>query len=83
MELIHTFRLTVLLLVAGLSAAATAAPLVPSSELPGRQRERFTPSPLDRFMQPSQPSGPLLRWDCDDRGAWQAKQRRSKRNRDC
>jgi len=70
------------MLVAGLSTA-TAAPLVPSSELPGRQRERFTPSPLDPFMQPSQPRGPLLRFDCDDRGAWQSKQPRGRRNRDC
>ncbi len=77
----QTFQLTAILLVAGL-VAANAAPLVPSSELPGRQRERFTPSPLDRFMQPSQPSGPLLRWDCDDRGSPQSKQR-SKRNKDC
>src|SRR5262245_33191127 len=27
-------------------AAATAAPLVPSGDLPGRERYRFTPSPL-------------------------------------
>jgi hypothetical protein len=76
------FQLSAILLVVGLSVA-TAAPLVPSSELPGRQRERFTPSPLDRFMQPSQPTGPLLRWDCDDRGPPPSKQQRSRRNRDC
>jgi hypothetical protein len=40
-----------LLLAAGLSVAA-AAPLVPSSELPGRERERFTDSPVERFMRP-------------------------------
>jgi hypothetical protein len=40
-----------LLLAAGLSVAA-AAPLVPSSELPGRERDRFTDSPVERFMRP-------------------------------
>jgi hypothetical protein len=82
MRPMKTLQLSAILLVAGLNAAA-AAPLVPSSELPGRQRDRFTPSPLDPFMQPSQPRGPLLRFDCDDRGAWQSKQPRGKRNRDC
>jgi hypothetical protein len=32
--------------------AAAAAPLVPSSELPGRERDRFTTSPVERFMRP-------------------------------
>jgi hypothetical protein len=40
-----------LLLAAGLCVAA-AAPLVPSSELPGRERDRFTDSPVERFMRP-------------------------------
>jgi hypothetical protein len=40
-----------LALAAGLSVAA-AAPLVPSSELPGRERDRFTTSPVERFMRP-------------------------------
>jgi hypothetical protein len=70
-------RLAAILLAAGLSAAA-AAPLVPSSELPGRQRERFTPSPLDPFMQPSRPVERLLRWDCDGRS-----KPRSRRSRNC
>ncbi len=42
--------------IAGLLAAgivvATAAPLVPSSEMPGRERDRFTESPVERFMGP-------------------------------
>jgi len=42
----------VILLIAGM-AAGEAAPLVPSGDLPGRERYRFTPSPLDRFMQPA------------------------------
>jgi hypothetical protein len=75
------YWIVAILLVAGLSAAA-AAPNVPPSEQPGRERERFTPSPLDRFMQPIKPTEPLLRWDCDDRGATRSKQR-SRRNRDC
>ncbi len=71
----------IVLLSAGMSAA-DAAPNVPPSEQPGRERERFTPSPLDRFMQPNQQSEPLIRWDCDDRGAPRS-QRRSRRNKDC
>jgi hypothetical protein len=39
------------LLAAGISVAA-AAPLVPSSELPGRERDRFTDQPVERFMRP-------------------------------
>ena len=74
-------RIAALLLVAGLSAAE-AAPNVPSSELPGRERERFTPSPLDRFMQPIRPTEPLDRWECDDRGSSRS-QRRYRRNKDC
>jgi hypothetical protein len=40
-----------LLLAAGMSIAA-AAPPVPSSVLPGRERDRFTDSPVERFMRP-------------------------------
>src|SRR5262249_41271908 len=47
--------IAVVLLVVGIPAAE-AAPLVPSSDLPGRERYRFTPSPLDRFMQPNPPA---------------------------
>jgi hypothetical protein len=45
---------TGIVLIAGVGAA-TAAPLVPPGDLPGRERYCFTPSPLDRFMQPSPP----------------------------
>jgi hypothetical protein len=76
------YRIAAMLLVACMSSA-DAAPNVPPSEQPGRERERFTPSPLDRFMQPNQQSEPLIRWDCDDRGASRSEQRRSKRNKDC
>jgi hypothetical protein len=74
-------RIAAMVLIAGLSVAQ-AAPNVPPGEQPGRERERFTPSPLDRFMQPSQPTEPLIRSDCDDRGSSRP-QRRSKRNKDC
>ena len=75
-------RIAIILLVAGISAAEAATPIVSPGDLPGRERYRFTPSPLDRFMQPQRPAKPLLRWDCNDRGAWRTKQR-SKRYWDC
>lgn len=43
-------------LVAGLLIAATlglaAAAQVPASVMPGRERDRFTESPVERFMRP-------------------------------
>ena len=72
----------VMLLLAAGVAAAEAGPLVPPSDQPGRERYRFTPSPLDRFMQPNPPARPLLRWDCGERRAWRVKPR-SRRTRDC
>jgi hypothetical protein len=75
------YAIAAILLFAGLSAAA-AAPAVPSSDLAGRERFRFEPSPLDRFMQPNQQREPLLRWECDDRTPPRSKQR-ARRNKDC
>jgi hypothetical protein len=75
------FSVAAILLIAGI-AAAEAAPLVPPGDLPGRERYRFTPSPLDRFMQPNPPVKPLLRWDCDQRRGMRSTQR-SRRNRNC
>jgi hypothetical protein len=47
-------RITVAVLVAGIPAA-NAAPLVPPGDQPGRERYRFTPSPLDALgLWPSQ-----------------------------
>jgi hypothetical protein len=46
------------------TAGVSAAPNIPSSELPGRERQRFQESPIDRFTQPQQ-SEPLWRWDCE------------------
>jgi hypothetical protein len=74
-------RIAAILLVVGLSAAQ-AAPNVPPGDQPGRERERFTPSPLDRFMQPSPQPEPLIRRDCEDRGTARS-QRRAKRDKDC
>lgn len=65
---------TLLLLAAGVAAAAPA-PLVPPSDQPGRERYRFTPSPLDRFTEPRPPVKPLLRWDCEDAGGRRARSR--------
>jgi len=48
-----------LLLAAGVCVAA-AAPPIPSSELPGRERDRFTESPVERFMQPGPYQAPLV-----------------------
>jgi hypothetical protein len=75
------WRIAAILVFAG-TAAAAAAPLVPPSDQPGRERYRFTPSPLDRFMEPNPPAKPLLRWDCGERQSWRGKAR-SRRNRNC
>jgi hypothetical protein len=64
------------------TAPATAAPAVPPSEQPGRERERFTPQPLDRFMQPSVPAEPLIRFDCHDPATSRFK-RRTRRSGPC
>ena len=75
------WRIAPVLLLAS-TVTATAAPLVPPSDQAGRERYRFTPSPLDRFMEPNPPAKPLLRWDCDGRHSWRGNAR-SRRNRNC
>jgi len=76
--------------IAGFLAAgivvATAAPLVPSSEMPGRERDRFTTSPVERFMGPGPyvPApvlGPSER-DCGTPSKRHSKQR-STRHKNC
>src|SRR5262249_44576796 len=73
--------LAALLLIAGI-VAADAAPAIPSSELPGRERERFTPSPTDRFIDPlasPRNAQPLWQWcDQERRG-----KKKSKRGQGC
>jgi hypothetical protein len=56
-RLLHA--IAALLLVACIPAA-TAAPPVPSSVMPGRERDRFTDSPVERFMQPSPYQSPQV-----------------------
>ena len=68
-------RLSVIMLLLAGTSAAAAAQLVPPSDQAGRERYRFEPSPLDRFLQPTPPAKPLLRWDCDRPGSWRAKPR--------
>jgi hypothetical protein len=70
--------IAVALLIAGIGAAE-AAPLVPSGDLPGRERYRCTPSPLDRFMQPNPPARPVLQWDCGPGRRGKARSRRTRR----
>jgi hypothetical protein len=55
----HLPAIVGLLLAAGISVAA-AAPLIPSSELPGRERDRFTDSPVERFMRPGPYQSPQV-----------------------
>lgn len=55
--------MAVLLQVAAI-VAVHAAPNIPSSELPGRERDRFQQSPLDRFTQPGKPAAPLWKNKC-------------------
>jgi hypothetical protein len=58
-------RIAVASLLATMAAGANAAPNIPSSELPGRARQQFQESPIDRFTQPSQKTTPLWQWECD------------------
>jgi hypothetical protein len=50
----------------GTSLAAAAA-LIPSSELPGRERYRFVDPPGAQLLQPSEPST-ILPWEARPRG---------------
>jgi len=52
-----------------LSGTANAAPNVFNSELPGRERERFMESPVERLMNAPRNADPLIRWKCRDRQA--------------
>jgi hypothetical protein len=77
-----------LLLIAGTIAGvvvASAAPNIPPGEMPGRERERFMPSPIDRFTDPSaspRQAEPLYRW-CDERRQKRAKRKQGKRDPGC
>lgn len=59
--------LTLALIVSGVSSAL-AQSRIPSSEMPGRERERFVDSPFERYRKPQpqiklQSADPLPRWD--------------------
>ena len=59
--------LTLALIVSGMSSAP-AQPRIPSSEMPGRERERFVDSPFERYRKPQpqiklQAADPLPRID--------------------
>jgi len=66
-------------------AMANAAPNIPPGEAPGRERERFMPSPVDRFIDPSaspRQAEPLLRW-CDEKPIKRTKRKQGKRDPGC
>jgi hypothetical protein len=71
---ILTLQIAGFVLLAGLSVVC-AAPNIPSSDLPGRERQRFETSPVERFMQPTQKPEPLIRWQCDPPKSRAKKQR--------
>jgi hypothetical protein len=74
-------RIGIAALLSAIAAVAIAAPNFPSSELPGRERQRFQESPIDRFTQPSQKTTPLWQWDCDPAKTKSRKHRRSNSKR--
>jgi hypothetical protein len=51
-----------LAIVAFSTSLAAAAARIPSSELPGRERERFVDPPAARLLQPTRPST-ILPWE--------------------
>jgi hypothetical protein len=68
----------------GSIGVAGAAPNIPASELPGRERERFMESPVERFMNAPRQTEPLIRWECGDSAPRRgAKKQRSKRKKNC
>jgi hypothetical protein len=75
------FRIGIATLLSAIAAGAIAAPNIPSSELPGRERQRFQESPIDRFTQPGQKTTPLWQWDCDPAKTKSRKHRRSNSKR--
>jgi len=73
-----------LFLIVGMTAA-NAAPNIPPGEMAGRERERFIPSPVDRFTDPfawPRQAEPLYRW-CDDKAPKRAKRRQGRRDQGC
>jgi hypothetical protein len=85
---VNRVPMTSLLLIAGTIAGlamANAAPNIPPGEMPGRERERFTPSPVDRFTDPlasPRRAEPLYRW-CDEKPPKRAKRKQGKGEQGC
>ena len=80
-----TAAVACVLLALGLSAAQ-AAPNIPPSEMPGRERQRFQESPLDRFTDPQvtpRSVEPLWQWQCHQRSTSRYSTRRGKKNQAC
>jgi hypothetical protein len=77
-------RFAGILLIAGL-AVAEAAPNIPPSEMPSRERERFAPSPVDRFTDPlaSRNAQPPWEWQCEPRKPRRTTKQRSKQQPRC
>jgi hypothetical protein len=75
-------RLVGILLIAGV-AVANAAPNIPPNEMPGRERERFTPSPVDRFTDPLASQEPLWQWRCEPRKPRRSPKQRPKQQSRC
>ena len=77
-----------LLLIAGTIAGVVsvdAAPNIPPGEMPGRERERFVPSPFDRFTGPfasPRQAEPLYRW-CDEKLPRRTRRKQGKLAQDC
>lgn len=73
------------LMMLGICVAA-AAPNIPPSEMPGRERQRFLESPIDRFTDPlasPRNSEPIYRWRCDEDASQRRKQQRTPQNKNC
>src|SRR5262249_27124869 len=76
------------LLMAGTMAGgvvATGAPNTPRGEAPGRERERFVPSPIDRFTGPfasPRQAEPLYR-RCDEKPPRRTKRKQGKLAQEC
>jgi hypothetical protein len=65
---VNVHRSLALALLVSCAAPALAQPRIPSSEMPGRERERFTDSPFERYRKPQsqirlQSADPLPRID--------------------
>ena len=73
-----------LCLIAGMPDAR-AAPNIPPGEMAGRERERFVPSPIERFTDPlawPRQTEPLYRW-CNDKAPKRAKRKQGRGDQGC